>query len=92
MSGDTFSEALKRAANVRRGRTYQSLRRLLPEPPRSEINPLAWDLSPADMHEFYLTRISDEEWDHIYLNSSEYKRSQPLLVQEWDREIFGDGE
>jgi hypothetical protein len=44
------------------------------------------------MHEFYLTRISDEEWDHIYLNSSEYKRSQPLLVQEWDREIFGDGE
>lgn len=74
---------------MRKGLTYESLRRFLPEPPRSKIYPLRWNLSPADLYEFYLTRIDDDAWNELYLKSGYAEQSTSELVAEWDREIFG---
>jgi hypothetical protein len=65
----------------------------LPAPPRSSVNPLTWDLGPADALEFYLTRLPPNAWKEIYLSERLFE-SDPShklpLINGWDKEIFGE--
>ena len=91
MNSATFKETTQRVAFLRRSYAFELTRHLLPTPKRSEINPLTWDLGPADLNELYLQHLPADQWRQIYerekLYESDGANALPLIEQ-WDREIF----
>ena len=63
---------------------------LIPEPRRSRVHPFGWDLGPADSFEYFLLKLSDEQWKEVRLNEKLYDDKKSSLIEKWDKEIGFD--
>lgn len=66
----------------------------VPTPPKSKLDPLRWDLSPADNLEYHFTIMDEKNWKEVYFHHN-LQNYEPMsakvrqMIEKWEKELDG---